>query len=84
MNRICVSQIEAILDTISMLIAHVEKALQQLIEGLFMPEAKNCKSNMGEMLSRTLRNILHVRELTKLSTLHEHITFSLGLLIHKK
>ncbi|CAG9817046.1 unnamed protein product [Phaedon cochleariae] len=79
-----VPEIEVILDTISMLIVHVEKTLQQIIQGLFTPDSTKCKSNVGDMISKTIRNILHIRELTKLNTLHEHITFSLGLLVHKK
>ncbi|KAJ8954724.1 hypothetical protein NQ318_011417 [Aromia moschata] len=79
-----VPEIEVILDTISMLIVHVEKVLQQIIQGLFTPDSAKCKSNMGDMLTKTLRNLLHIRELTKLNTFHEHITCSLGLLVHKK
>lgn len=77
-------QIEVILDTMSMLIVHVEKALQQIIQGLFTPDITKTKSNVGDMLSKTVRNLLHIRELTKLNTFHEHITCSLGLLVHKK
>ncbi|KAJ8937023.1 hypothetical protein NQ314_012105 [Rhamnusium bicolor] len=79
-----VPEIEVILDTVSMLIVHVDEALQQIIQGLFMPGPTKCKSNVGDMLSKTLRNLLHIRELTKLNTFHEHITCSLGLLVHKK
>ncbi|KAJ8913824.1 hypothetical protein NQ315_003733 [Exocentrus adspersus] len=78
-----VPEIETILDTMSMLIVHVEKALQQIIQSLFVPDTTKSKS-VGDMLSKTVLNLLHKRELTKLNTLHEHITCSLGLLVHKK
>lgn len=67
-----------------MLIVHVEKALKQIVQGMLSTDVSKCKPNVGNMMSKTLRNILHIRELTKLNTLHDHITCSLGLLVHKK
>ncbi|KAJ8971383.1 hypothetical protein NQ317_006950 [Molorchus minor] len=51
---------------------------------LFTQDVTKSKSSEGDMLSKTLSNLSHIRELTKLNTFHEHITCSLGLLVHKK
>lgn len=73
-----------ILDTISALIVEIEKALHQIIQVLSPHEEGRRKSGVGEMLGKSLKNVLHIRELTKLRNFHEHITCSLGLLLHKK
>lgn len=78
-----VPEIEVILDTLSVLTVHVEKALQQIIHGL-SPDLGRAKSSVGDMLGKSLRNVLHLRELTKLKNLHEHITCSLRLLINNR
>ncbi|XP_074026270.1 uncharacterized protein isoform X2 [Leptinotarsa decemlineata] len=78
-----VPEIEIILDTLSMLTAHFEKALQQMIQGLFTPDSARGGS-VGDTISKTVKKLLHIRELTKLNSLHEHITFTLGLILHKK
>jgi hypothetical protein len=62
----------------------VEKALQQIIQVLSPNDSSKSKSGVGDMLGKSLRNVLHIRELTKLRNFHEHLTCSLGLLIHKK
>lgn len=67
-----------------MLIVEVQKALQQIIEVLSPHDSVRSKSSMADMLGKSLRNVLHIRELTKLRNFHEHITCSLGLLLHKK
>lgn len=79
-----VPEIEVILDTVSTLIVEVEKALQQIIQVLSPHDEIRRKSGVGDMLGKSLRNVLHIRELTKLRNVHEHITCSLGLLLHKK
>ncbi|KYB25250.1 uncharacterized protein LOC100141518 [Tribolium castaneum] len=79
-----VPEIEIILDTVSTLIVQVEKALTQIIQVLSPNDSSKNKSGVGEMLGKSLRNVLHIRELTKLENFHEHITCSLGLLLHKK
>lgn len=68
----------------STLIVQIEDALQQIIQDLSPHDHTKNKSGVGEILGKSLRNVLHVRELTKLSNLHEHITCSLGVLLHKK
>lgn len=77
-----VPEIEVILDTLSVLTVHVEKALQQIIHHL-SPDGQRTYS-VGDMLSKSLRNVLHLRELSKLKNLHEHITCSLRLLINNR
>lgn len=77
-------QIEVILDTISTLIVEVKSALEQIIQVLSPAESCRHKSGVGDMLGKSLRNVLHIRELTKLRNFHEHITCGLGLLVHKK
>ncbi|CAH1375656.1 unnamed protein product [Tenebrio molitor] len=79
-----VPEIEIILDTVSTLFVQVEKALQQIIQVLSPNDSSRSKSGVGDMLGKSLRNVLHIRELTKLRNFHEHLTCSLGLLIHKK
>ncbi|KAF2897714.1 hypothetical protein ILUMI_08461 [Ignelater luminosus] len=79
-----VPEIEVILDTVSTLIVEVEKALHQIIQVLSPHDDARRKSGVGDMLGKSLRNVLHIRELTKLRNFHEHITCSLGLLLHKK
>ncbi|KAK4876099.1 hypothetical protein RN001_012521 [Aquatica leii] len=79
-----VPEIEVILDTVSTLIVEVEKALHQIIQVLSPHDDTRRKSGVGDMLGKSLRNVLHIRELTKLRNFHEHITCSLGLLLHKK
>lgn len=67
-----------------MLIVEIEKALQQIIEVLPTHDGVRSKSGVPELIGKSLRNVLHIRELTKLRNVHGHITFSLGLLLHKK
>ncbi|KAG5890631.1 hypothetical protein JTB14_020335 [Gonioctena quinquepunctata] len=77
-------EVEVILVTISLLIVHLEKALQQIIQGLFTPDAGKCKNNVGDIILQTVRKLIHMEELRKLNTLHEHVIFGLGLILHKK
>lgn len=79
-----VPEIEIILETVSFLIVHIERGLQQLIQVLTPNETTKTKSGVGDMLGKSLRNVLHIRELTKLKYFHEHITCTLVLLLHKK
>lgn len=79
-----VPEVEVMLDTVSMLIVEVEKALQQIIEVLPAKDNTRSKSSIPELIGKSLRNMLHVRELTKLRRFHEHTTYSVGVLLHKK
>ncbi|GLV35944.1 uncharacterized protein CBL_09838 [Carabus blaptoides fortunei] len=79
-----IPEIEVILDTISMLVVEVKSALEQIIQVLSPGESCRTKSGVGDILGKSLRNVLHIRELTKLRNFHGHITCSLGLLLHKK
>lgn len=79
-----VPEIEIILDTLSMLTVEIEKALQQIIHVLSSHESVKAKSGVGDMFGKSLRNVLHIRELTKIKYFHEHITCSLRLLLRRK
>lgn len=67
-----------------MLTVEIEKALQQIIKVLPAHDNVRAKSGVAEMLGKSLRNVLHIRELTKLRNFHDHFTCSLGLLLVKK
>lgn len=71
------------MDTISTLIVEVKSALEQIIQVL-SPGDCRAKSGVGDMFGKSLRNVLHIRELTKLRNFHEQVTCGLGLLFHKK
>lgn len=67
-----------------MLIVELEKALQQIIEVLSPHDNSRGISGVADILGKSLRNVLHIRELTKLRNFHEHLMCSLELLLHKK
>ncbi|GFG38681.1 hypothetical protein Cfor_08266 [Coptotermes formosanus] len=80
-----VPEIETILDTVSALIVEVKLALEQII--LAHSPLEGCRSqkgNMGEVLGKSLRNVLHIRELGSLRDFHQRITFSFVQLLQKK
>lgn len=72
------------LDTISILIVEVKNALEQIIQVLQPNDSCRPKSGVGDMFGKSLRNVLHVRELSKLKKFHEHIAFGLNILVIKK
>lgn len=67
-----------------MLTVEIEKALQQIIKVLPRHDSARSKSGVAKMLGESLKNVLHIRELTKLRNFHDHFTCSLQLLIVKK
>ncbi|KDR13429.1 uncharacterized protein LOC110835411 [Zootermopsis nevadensis] len=80
-----VPEIETILDTVSALAVELKSALEQII--LTLSPSEGCRSqkgNVGEVLGKSLKNVLHIRELSKLRSVHQRITFSLVHLLQKK
>lgn len=67
-----------------MLTVEIETALQQIIEVTPTHENVRSKSRVADMLGKSLRNVLHIRELTKLRNFHYHFTRNLGWLLVKK
>ncbi|XP_017785530.1 PREDICTED: uncharacterized protein LOC108568763 isoform X2 [Nicrophorus vespilloides] len=78
-----VPEIEVILETISMIIIEIKKSLQKIIEDTPPHELLRPKMCVGAILGKTLSNVLHVREITKLRNIHEQISCTLELLLGK-
>ncbi|KAK7869304.1 hypothetical protein R5R35_012870 [Gryllus longicercus] len=80
-----VPEIETILDTVSALVVEVKSALEQIITALSPNESTRVqKGPVSDVLGKSLNNVLHIRELTKLRNFHQRITFSLVHLLQKK
>ncbi|XP_067013462.1 uncharacterized protein [Anabrus simplex] len=80
-----VPEIETILDTVSALVVEVKSALEQIITALSPSEgSRSQKGHVGEVLGKSLKSVLHIRELSKLRNFHQRITFSLVHLLQKK
>ncbi|XP_064635771.1 uncharacterized protein LOC135492948 isoform X2 [Lineus longissimus] len=90
-----VPEIEAALETISKFIFDTKTALEQVISAANTVEKNNekhgaekhekhKKAHVGEVLGKTLRNALHVRELIKLKHFHEKTTDTVVSLMLKK
>ncbi|XP_047118625.1 uncharacterized protein LOC124799129 [Schistocerca piceifrons] len=80
-----VPEIETILDTVSTLVVQVKSALEHIITVLSPSEnPKSQKEKVGEVLTKSLKNVLYRRELSKLRNFHQRITFSLVHLLQKK
>lgn len=77
-----VPEIENILDTVSSLGLKVKLALESIIQTFNETTSSNHKH--CDLLSKTLKEVLHKRELTKLRNLLQRHTHSLILLLQRK
>ncbi|KAK7507206.1 hypothetical protein BaRGS_00001141 [Batillaria attramentaria] len=92
-----VPEIETILDTVSRFANETKVALEQVISSsnAERPDRseradkhekgeKSKRGNIGDVLGRTLKNALHMRELKKLKRFHDKTTASFAHLMHRK
>lgn len=83
-----VPEIEVALDTMSQFIVDMKSAMEQIIN-FSNPSDKSLnldrsKRPIGEMLGKSLKHILHMRELMKLRNVHDKMTISFMNLMQKK
>ncbi|XP_025114825.1 uncharacterized protein LOC112576505 isoform X1 [Pomacea canaliculata] len=91
-----VPEIEVILDTVSRFAVETKVALEQVISSSNAEQShnehsdrhekgeKSKRGNIGEVLGRTLKNALHMRELKKLKKFHDKTTASFVELMNRK
>ncbi|XP_025828986.1 uncharacterized protein LOC108743837 [Agrilus planipennis] len=80
-----VPEVEVILDTISSVVVEIEKALQQILQVISPQDEPKKRSGVDLLLlGRSLKNVLHIRELNKIKDVYEYVTFGISLLLHKK
>ncbi|XP_013783752.1 uncharacterized protein LOC106467912 [Limulus polyphemus] len=92
MAHYLVPEIEEILDSLFQLIIEGRTALEEIIDLSSGSGDKPCcstservkKGSVGEVLSRSLKNALHMRELMKLRNFHEKVTVGFMNLMRKK
>lgn len=78
-----VPEIESIFDTLTALVRDTNKAMVKVLE-LLAPHQIKQNSDASELLSRTLCNLLHSREILKCRTLQEIVSGTLEALMSKK
>ncbi|XP_014665386.1 PREDICTED: uncharacterized protein LOC106807533 [Priapulus caudatus] len=85
-----VPEIDTTLDAVSQFVVETKGALEQVISDVnkenvsTIPEASRKGGKLGEMLGKSLRNALHMRELMKLRSFHERVTTLVMSLLQRK
>ncbi|KAL5019275.1 hypothetical protein ScPMuIL_004997 [Solemya velum] len=84
-----VPELETSLDTVSKFAVGSKAALEQVIDSSSEKEKqekgeKHRKGHVSDVLGKTLKNALHVRELKKLKSVHDRTTASFMHLMQKK